>query len=564
MKKHTLLQITFSFFLFTQFCFAQSDVVYKDLVWSDEFDGSGAINSTNWFQQTQFINGSSWANGELQHYTNQSTNAFVNSGNLNIVAKKESYTDQGVTKQYTSARLNSKFAFKYGRVEVRAKLPSGAGTWPAIWMLGKNINEDGGFFDANYGTTNWPYCGEVDIMEHWGTNQNYVQSAMHTPSSHGGTINIGGQTIATASSEFHVYSLDWTAEKMVFSVDNVVHYTYNPTVKNASTWPFDAEQYILLNIAIQSSIISNFTQAAMEVDYVRVYQNTTPDNEPPTKFTATVGTISGSSVELLLNGTDNSGNMTYSVDYGSGSNSTNSLSGVQKSFVIRDLSPNTNYAFTVTAADASGNKAVNNPIVLNAKTTSIIQCTGNSVSALEGSFSLGYNYTFETSGTDVKVTFELLDTNRVGVNAYLRKGSAASFTETAMTNFPSNTTIFSKTITEQTLGSTINFAVKFAYANGLSVTNYFPYVVGSSCSLGIENSLKLQNSSYPNPVKNTLFLELTDQKNRIILNDFLGRKLFETTVPANYSLDMSSYKTGLYFLRVENSLGIQELKVIKQ
>jgi beta-glucanase (GH16 family) len=109
-------------------------------------------------------------------------------------------------------------------------------------------------------------------MEHWGNNQNYVQSAMHTPSSFGGTVNIGGQTIPTASSEFHIYTLDWTSEKMTFSVDGVVHYVYNPAVKNANTWPFDADQYILLNVAIEPSISPSFTQSAMEIDYVRVYQ----------------------------------------------------------------------------------------------------------------------------------------------------------------------------------------------------------------------------------------------------------------------------------------------------
>ena len=188
------------------------------------------------------------------------------------MAKKEPFTDQGVTKQYTSARLNSKFAFKYGKVEVRAKLPTGVGTWPAIWMLGKNIIEPGGFWSGTYGTANWPACGEVDIMEHWGTNQNYVQSAMHTPSSFSSTVNLGGQTISTASSAYHIYTLVWTAEKMEFAVNGVIHYTYNPSVKNASTWPFDAEQYLLLNLAIQSNISSSFTQGAMEVDYVRVYQ----------------------------------------------------------------------------------------------------------------------------------------------------------------------------------------------------------------------------------------------------------------------------------------------------
>ena len=242
------------------------------LVWSDEFDGNGTINSTKWFPQTQLPDGNSWYNGEMQHYTNRQVNSNIINGILNIVAKKETFTDQGKTKQFTSARLNSKFAFKYGRVEVRAKLATGSGTWPAIWMLGKNIIEPGGYWTSTYGNVGWPACGEIDIMEHWGTNQNYVQSAMHTPSSSGSTVNLGGQTIPTASSQFHIYSLEWSATSMIFSVDNVVHYVYNPAVKNASTWPFDAEQYLLLNVAIQSNIATNFVQSAMEVDYVRIYQ----------------------------------------------------------------------------------------------------------------------------------------------------------------------------------------------------------------------------------------------------------------------------------------------------
>jgi beta-glucanase (GH16 family) len=188
------------------------------------------------------------------------------------VAKRENFTDQGQTKQFTSARLNSKFAFKYGRVEARIKLPTGAGTWPAFWMLGKNIIEPGAFWSNTNGTAPWPACGEIDIMEHWGNNQNYVQSAMHTPSSFGSTVNYGGQTISTASTQFHIYTLEWTSERMVFSVDNAVHYIYNPAVKNANTWPFDAPQYLLLNVAIDSNITGSFLQSTMEVDYVRVYQ----------------------------------------------------------------------------------------------------------------------------------------------------------------------------------------------------------------------------------------------------------------------------------------------------
>ena len=271
------------------FCFGSCDELCNSdsteyiLIWSDEFDGSGAIDSEKWFHQTQLPNGNSWYNNEIQHYTDRLDNSYVSDGTLKIVAKKETYPDQGQTKEYTSARLNSKYAFTYGRVEVRAKLPEGVGTWPAIWMLGQNISEPGAYWQTQgYGTTSWPYCGEIDIMEHWGANQNYVQSALHTPSSYGGTSNVGGQYISNASTQFNVYTLEWTPEQMIFSVNGYVHYTYNPNPQNSETWPFDAHQYLLLNIAIESSVTSSFTETEMEIDYVRVYEASTLSNQAET------------------------------------------------------------------------------------------------------------------------------------------------------------------------------------------------------------------------------------------------------------------------------------------
>jgi len=253
-----------------------NDPVFDQLIWSDEFNNDGPIDNVKWFHQTQLPNGYSWFNGELQHYTNRIDNSFVDNGMLKIVAKKESFADQGFVKDYTSARLNSKFAFQYGKIEVRAKLPIGSGTWPAIWMLGKNINENGAYWkNQGFGTTSWPECGEIDIMEHWGRNQNFVQSAMHTPSSYGDTQNKGGRTIPTVSNDFHIYTLEWSAEKMVFKIDDVIHYIYDPVNKNSQNWPFDAEQYLLLNVAIESVIDPNFTESTLEVDYVRIFQENT-------------------------------------------------------------------------------------------------------------------------------------------------------------------------------------------------------------------------------------------------------------------------------------------------
>lgn len=255
---------------------AETTSDFNQLVWADEFEGNGAIDASKWFHQTKLPNGTSWYNSEIQHYTNRTENSFVDSGYLHIVAKKETFTDQGVTKQYTSARLNSKFAFTYGKVVIRAKLPFGPGTWPAMWTMGKNVKENGGYwFTQGFGTAGWPACGEIDMMEHWGTNQNYVSSAMHTPSSSGNTINKGGRTIPGVSTGFHIYTMEWTSEKIVFSVDNVVHYTYKPAVKDDKTWPFDKEQYFLLNVAVLSSISPNFTESPLILDYIRVYQDST-------------------------------------------------------------------------------------------------------------------------------------------------------------------------------------------------------------------------------------------------------------------------------------------------
>ena len=247
---------------------------FNTLVWSDEFNGNGTINSENWFHQTQLPPGGNWYGGLIQHYTNHEDNSYLKDGFLNLVAKKEIFDDQGEIKQYTSARLNSKFAFTYGRIELRAKLPTGIGTWPAIWMLSKSINEDGAYWDnEGYGTTNWPACGEIDILEHWGNNQNYVQSAVHTASSYGGkVINLGGQNVADVSNLFHIYTLEWSHEKMVFRVDGVEHYVYNPSMKNSDTWPFDSDHYVLLNIAIEPDIDSTFIESSMNIDYIRIFQ----------------------------------------------------------------------------------------------------------------------------------------------------------------------------------------------------------------------------------------------------------------------------------------------------
>lgn len=238
---------------------------FVNLVWSDEFETDGTPDSSKWNYDLGdgCPNLCGWGNNEKQSYTSRSDNAVVEDGVLKITAKKENY--QG--SEYTSARMltQGKYSFTYGKVEVRAKLPSGGGTWPAIWMLGSSITSVG-----------WPACGEIDIMEHTGNNQGVVSSALHTTSSSGATINHGDQRIDDVTEQFHVYELFWNNEEMIFSVDGVEHYRYNPNNKNADTWPFDAPQFLILNIAmggnLGGTIDPNFSESTMEIDYVRVYQ----------------------------------------------------------------------------------------------------------------------------------------------------------------------------------------------------------------------------------------------------------------------------------------------------
>ncbi|MEO9660325.1 glycoside hydrolase family 16 protein [Maribacter dokdonensis] len=232
------------------------------LVWQDEFDQNGAPDSTKWGYNTG-TGDNGWGNNESQYYTDRPDNATVENGVLKIIAKKEDY--QG--SEYTSARLltSGKFEFTYGRVDVKAKLPSGGGVWPAIWMLG-----------ANFGTVGWPACGEIDIMEYVGNNPGQISSALHTTSSSGATVNHDVTAISNETSEFHIYSTIWTENSITFLLDDVAYYTYDPATKNDATWPFYNDQFLILNIAmggnLGGTIDPNFDVSTMEIDYVRVYQ----------------------------------------------------------------------------------------------------------------------------------------------------------------------------------------------------------------------------------------------------------------------------------------------------
>jgi beta-glucanase (GH16 family) len=229
---------------------------YTNLVWSDEFNTDGAPDTSKWGYD---IGAGGWGNGESQYYTNSANNVIVEGGNLKITAKAQNLSGSN----YTSARLKSenKFEFKYGKVEVRAKLPAGGGTWPAIWMLGEN-----------YATNTWPACGEIDIMEHKGNEPNKIHGSLHYPGNFGGNANTNTTMITGASTQFHVYKAVWSPNSIKIYVDNVLFHT----VANSGSLPFNANFFLILNVAMGGNfggtIDPAFSQSAMEVDYVRVYQ----------------------------------------------------------------------------------------------------------------------------------------------------------------------------------------------------------------------------------------------------------------------------------------------------
>lgn len=256
------------------FTIFKSDAQFSNLVFYDEFEGEGSLDDEKWHHQVIPPNNGSWYNNELQHYTARTKNSYVSDGTLKIKALKEQYTYNSSTKSYTSARLNSKYAFTYGRVEVRAKLPGEAGTWPAIWTLGANCNETGSYFEGQYGSGQWPGCGEIDIMEQTGWDKNTTSSHFHWGDRNTGEYkNIGGTApIENASGEFHVYSMEWTSSSIKTFVDDKLIYE----LPNSSEKPYDHPHYLLLNIAmggnLGGAVNSDFQESSMEIDYVRVYK----------------------------------------------------------------------------------------------------------------------------------------------------------------------------------------------------------------------------------------------------------------------------------------------------
>ena len=242
------------------------------LAWSDEFSSANgsAPDATKW---TYDLGGGGWGNQELESYTSRTRNVQIQNGNLVITALQENYTGtDGIARNYTSARLKTQnlFTQAYGRFEARIKIPKGQGIWPAFWMLGNDISQNG-----------WPKCGEIDIMENIGREPGIVHGSLHGPSSVAHTSD-STSTVSlppgkSYSDDFHIYAVEWEPGTVRFYVDSDNYATFSKAQwPGGGQWVFDHPFFMIINVAVggvwpgSPDASTQFPQQ-MLVDYVRVY-----------------------------------------------------------------------------------------------------------------------------------------------------------------------------------------------------------------------------------------------------------------------------------------------------
>ncbi|MBN2540449.1 MAG: family 16 glycosylhydrolase [Bacilli bacterium] len=335
-------------------CSALENIGDWQPVWCDEFDYEGLPNSDLWTYDT---GGGGWGNGEAQYYTNADPdNAYVSDGTLKITALKESLLGS----EYTSARLVSKYKgdWLYGKIQIKAKLPSGDGTWPAIWMLPT---------DWEYG--GWPDSGEIDIMEHVGADPYKVYGTLHTGAyNHNLGTQIGySKTVNDAESAFHVYEIEWEPAHMEVFVDGVSYGTfgYNPTlnvnIDNEDAWPFDQRFHLILNLAIGGSwggaIDDSIFPQSLEIDYVRVYQKDYAGMDQAAPDAVTDLTLLDQGEDSIKVTWDKATDDVLVKEYEIYVDSAKVGSTSLNAFRIENLLPNTQYTINVVAVDFAGNRS---------------------------------------------------------------------------------------------------------------------------------------------------------------------------------------------------------------
>ena len=379
--------------LFSVFSFSQD---YK-LMWEDNFDNPVLNETQHW---TAEVNGDGGGNNEMQYYRRENISIEQHTSGVNclvISAKRESFGGKLVTSGRLVTRGN--VSAKYGKMEARIKLPiTGNGLWPAFWMMGEDYSKVG-----------WPRCGEIDILEMGNTNgisrgtqDKYFNGACHWGENW--TYYAKDNTAAySLQDDFHLFTMIWDENSIKMYLDLDRYPTATPyfdmsiageRVAGKVGYYFNKSFSFLFNLAVGgnftgitgnsninkiTALPADGTPVKMYIDYVRIYQkgiageefhgpSNIVDTEIPASFTATKGVVTPNSVELLLNATDNSGEIVYYITYGTSTATVKASSGVQKSYIVDGLNSSTNYSFSIVAKDLVGNVAVNNPIIISAIT----------------------------------------------------------------------------------------------------------------------------------------------------------------------------------------------------
>ena len=488
------------------------------------------------------------------------------------------------------------------------KLPATAnGLWPAFWFLGNDFTST-----TTYFSNNWPYCGEIDVMEcgsgtgisqgtqaynfggalHWGTvTPNYVHYMDYT--------NLNAP-YSIQDNDFHLYTLIWDAQSIKMYLDQDRYPTaapyYQQTINNTSTTPntgggnlstiaaqFHSPFFILYNVAVGggfmgitdpnliTALASDGTPSKMYIDYIRIYQKgdagevfvgpAYSDTQAPTLTSATLGAVTKTTVEILANGNDNSGSVIYNVTENGVTWKAEGANGTQKSVLVTGLAPGSSHTFTVTATDAAGNVSSNS--IQIAATTDIqvnTPCAGTLSTWASGSLTSSYNYTCSTSGTSVIFTFELANSVTGLVPQLLINNSYKNMSLVSGLKY-------TYTLANQTIGAVINYSIYCAYAGGAAQTTSLSYTVGNSCSpSAVETITTSDIRIYPNPATNRLNITADSEIQQIQLKNLLGQTMKVMDVNGlTQTVDLSDLPSGNYLVVSKMQTGQQSVrKFIKQ
>ncbi len=544
------------------------------MTWSEEFDGS-KVNTEYWNFQ---IGGGGWGNGEAQYYTN-GENAIVSDGMLTIEVKQETIGSNN----YTSTRMNTsgKFDFKYGRIEVRAALPSTRGSWPAIWTLPT---------EWVYG--NWPDCGEIDIMEHSATyGYGDVFGTIHTGAYNhqDGTQKGGGVTYADVTNTFHNYALEWYPDHLDWYYDDVLVFTFANEYKTYAEWPFDIEHHLLLNVAVGGGLGGDISQNGpwpqqMKVDYVRYYEidfGQKSDSEAPSAPVNLKADVSGIDIDLSWDrSTDNYYVENYHIyldDVLVDSSSLNSI-------LLNALQPVTEYKISILAIDFAGNKSEKASITV---TTSEIESI-----AIPGKFEAedylymngmqeeectdeggGVNMAYIDSGDWLEYSINVPKSGSYVIKA--RTAANALTGSFELRNEEGNTLI---TVQTPKTGGWQNWETviseSFELSAGVQLITIYSlarefnlnwFEISPSVTLGTSDNNVLGYHIYPNPVTDgalTICSDIDDQFHIRIFN-LQGKQMLSkilNTESSSRVIDTSSLKSGLYIMRIEREGSFSNIK----